>query len=55
MKGSVTHFNKIDSRVSINKGQYNALNFFVHTNTEGPNGNPIGSILLELYIMQKIN
>ena len=45
LKGSVTHLSNIDSRVSINKGQYNALNFSIHTNTEGYNVNLIGSIL----------
>ena len=42
LKGSVTHFSNVDSRASINKGQYNSVNI-------------IGSILLELYITQKIN
>ena len=50
LKGSKTHFNNIDSRVSINKGHYNALNFSVHTNTKGPNVDKIESILL--YITQ---
>ena len=46
LKGSITHFNNIDSRVSINKGQYNAIEFSVKS---------IGKILLELYIAQNKN
>ena len=52
LKGSVTHFKSIDSRVSINKGQYNAVNFAVLANNDVK---LIGSILLELYITQNIN
>ena len=52
LKGSVTHFDNINSRVSINKGQYNTLNFTVLANNDV---NLIGSILLELYITQNIN
>ena len=52
LKGTVSHFKNTDSRASINKGQYNSLEFSVHTNTDVE---LIGSILLELYITQKIN
>ena len=52
LKGSASHFENIDSRVSINKGQYNSLNFTVLANNDVK---PIGSILLELYITQNIN
>ena len=52
LKGSVSHFENIDSRASINKEQYNALEFNVLANN---NVELIGSILLELYITQNIN
>ena len=59
LQRSVSHFNNIDSRASINKGQYNSLEFSVFANN---NVNIIGSesqtscsVLLELYIKQKIN
>ena len=52
LKRSVTHFSNVDSKASINKGQYNSLEFSVHTNT---NVELIGSILLEIYTTQKIN
>ena len=52
LKGSVTHFSNVDSRARINKGQYNSLNFTVFTKIDV---NIIRSILLELYITQKIN
>ena len=40
LKGLVTHFSNVDSRASINKGQYNSLNFAVFAN----NVMQIGSI-----------
>ena len=49
LKGSVTHFSNVDSRASINKGQYNSLNFTVIVNNDVTQ---IGSILLRLYIIQ---
>ena len=52
LKGTVSHFDNIDSRASFNKGQYNYLNFNVHTNNDVEQ---VGSILLELYITQNIN
>ena len=52
LKGTVSHFDNIDSRASINKGQYNSLNFNVLANNDVE---LIGSILLELYITQNIN
>ena len=52
LKGSVSHFDNIDSRVSINKGQYNSLNFTVLTNNDVK---LVGSILLELYITENMN
>ena len=52
LKAWASHFDNIDSRVSINKGQYNSLNFTVLTNNDVK---LVGSILLVLYITQNIN
>ena len=41
LKGSVTHFKNIDSRISINKSQYNALNFEVLTNAANAENNEV--------------
>ena len=47
-KGTITHHKDIESKLSINKGVYNKLNF----NIIGNNGNKqFGSFLLEFYIM----
>ena len=43
LKGMVSYFDNIDSRASINKGQYNSLNFTVLANNDVE---LIGSILL---------
>ena len=43
LKAWASHFDNIDSRVSINKGQYNSLNFTVLANNDVE---LIGSILL---------
>ena len=45
LKGTVSHIDNIDSRASINKGQYNSLNFAVLANNDVKE---VGSILLEL-------
>ena len=48
LKGSVSHYTDIESKISINKGVYNKLTFEKISN----NGKRhFGSILLELYIM----
>ena len=52
LKGSVTHFSNVDSKVSINKGQYNSLNFTVFANNDVM---LVGSILLELFITENKN
>ena len=47
LKGSVTQYNDIESRLAISKGVYNEITFKVR----GNNGSTeIGSVLLELYI-----
>ena len=47
LKGSVTQYNDIESRVAINKDVYNEITFKV----SGNNGSTeSGSVLLELYI-----
>ena len=47
LKGSVTQYNDIESRLAISKAVYNEITFKVR----GNNGlTEIGSVLLELYI-----
>ena len=48
LKGSVQHYFDIESKIPINKGVYNKLNFNVVGND---NKTQFGSILLELYIL----
>ena len=47
LKGSVTQYNDIESRVRVNKGVFNEITFKVRGNNETTE---IGSILLECYI-----
>ena len=53
LKGSVPHFSNVDSRASINKGQCNSINSNVIQ--IGSKSQTSCSLLLELYIIQKIN
>ena len=46
LKGSLTHYSDIGSRVKINKGIYSSLEFKVSSNID----RYVGDILLELYI-----
>ena len=48
LKGSVSHYTDIESKIPINKGVYNKLFFDVITNNKKTH---FGSILMELYIM----
>ena len=53
LKGTLTHHNNINSKVSINRGTYNFLEFKVLSNVPGDDPSsvsPVGDILLELYI-----
>ena len=49
LKGSLSHYSDINSKVSINKGTYNFLEFKVSSNIE----RYVGDVLLELYITPK--
>ena len=48
LKGSVSHYTDIESKIPINKGVYNKLCFDVITNNKKTH---FGSTLMELYIM----
>ena len=50
LKGTSSHYNNINSKVSINRGTYNFLEFKVFSNDE----RSIGDVLLELYITPRI-
>ena len=49
LKGSLSHYSDIGSRVEINKGIYSSIEFKVSSNIE----RYVGDILLELYIKPK--
>ena len=49
LKGSLTHYSDVNSKVSIDKGTYNFLEFKVSSNIE----RYAGDVLLELYITPK--
>ena len=49
LKGTLTHYNDIDSKVSINRGTYNFLEFEAFSNIE----RYAGDIFLELYVTPK--
>ena len=49
LKGSLSHYSDIGSRVKINRGTYNCLEFKVSSNIN----RYVGDILLELYIKPK--
>ena len=49
LKGTLTHYNDINSKVSINRGTYNFLEFKVSSNIE----RYAGDVLLEMYITSK--
>ena len=49
LKGTLTHYNDVDSKVSINRGTYNFLEFKVSSNIE----RYAGDVLLEMYITSK--
>ena len=49
LKGSLSHYSDINSKVSINRGTYNFLEFKVSSNIE----RYVGDVLLELYITPK--
>ena len=49
LKGSLSHYSDINSKVSINRGAYNFLEFKVSSNIE----RYVGDVLLELYITPK--
>ena len=49
LKGTLTHYSDINSKVSINRGTYNFLEFETSSNVE----RYAGDVLLELYITPK--
>ena len=49
LKGTLSHYSDINSRVKINRGTYNFLEFKVSSNID----RYVGDILLELYIVPK--
>ena len=49
LKGSLSHYSDINSKVSINRGAYSFLEFKVSSNIE----RYVGDVLLELYITPK--
>ena len=49
LKGSLSHYSDVNSKVEINKGTYNFLEFKVSSNIE----RYVGDVLLELYIQNK--
>ena len=49
LKGSLSHYSDVNSKVKINRGTYNFLEFKVSSNIE----RYVGDILLELYIVPK--
>ena len=52
LKGSLSHYSDINSKVSIDRGTYNFLEFKVSSNIE----RYVGDVLLELYVYaSKIN
>ena len=51
LKGTLSHYSDINSKVSINRGTYNFLEFKVSSNIDDERN--IGNILLELYITPK--
>ena len=53
LKGTLSHYNNIDSKVSINRGTYNFLEFNVRSNVVGDD-RIVGDTLLELYITPRI-
>ena len=53
LKGTLSHYNDINSKVSINRGTYNFLEFNVRSNVVGDD-RIVGDILLELYITPRI-
>ena len=52
LKGTLSHHNNINSKVSINRGTYNFLEFKVSSNVVDDT-RTIGNVLLELYITSK--
>ena len=52
LKGTLSHHNNINSKVSINRGTYNFLEFKVSSNVVNDT-RTIGNVLLELYITSK--
>ena len=52
LKGTLSHYNDINSKVSINRGTYNFLEFNVSPNVVDDERS-IGNVLLELYITSK--
>ena len=53
LKGTLSYYNDINSKVSINRGTYNFLEFNVRSNVVGDD-RIVGDILLELYITPRI-
>ena len=53
LKGTTSHYNNINSKVSIDRGTYNFLEFKVSSNVVGDECS-IGDVLLELYITPRI-
>ena len=49
LKGTLTHYNDVNSKVSINRGTYNFLKFEASSNIE----RYAGDVLLEMYIKIK--
>ena len=53
LKGTLSHYNDINNKVSINRGTYNFLEFNVRSNVVGDD-RIVGDTLLELYITPRI-
>ena len=52
LKGTLSHYNDINSKVTINKGSYNFLEFNLRSNVAGDERS-VGDAFLELYITPK--